>query len=107
MNRNKKIRRLKMTGSLPSMKAVEAALSKKLPQNINICAEGVNGFRDALHRTFRGDTIIYHVGDYAGGRFKKEALQAQADGFVALVQRKLGPNLFQYEAQRTNRKPKK
>jgi hypothetical protein len=96
-----------MTGSLPSMRAVEAALSKKLPQNINICAEGVNGFRDALHRTFRGDTIIYHVGDYAGGRFKKEALLAQADGFVALVQRKLGPNLFQYEAQRTNRKPKK
>ena len=89
------------------MRAVEASLSKKVPQKINICAEGVNGFRDALHRTFRGDTIIYHVGDYAGGRFKREALLAQADGLVALVQRKLGPNLFQYEAQRTNRKPKK
>ena len=97
-----------MTGSLPSMRAVEAALSKKVPQKINICAEGVNGFRDALHKTFRGDTIIYHVGDYAGGRFKKEALLAQADGLVALVQRKLGTNLFQYEAQRTGRrKPKK
>jgi hypothetical protein len=59
-----------MTGSLPSMRAVAAALSKKVPQKVNICAEGVNGFRDALHRTFRGDTIIYHVGDYAGGRFK-------------------------------------
>jgi hypothetical protein len=62
-----------MTGSLPSMRAVEAALSKKVPQKINICAEGVNGFRDALHRTFRGDTIIYHVGDYAGGRFKQRS----------------------------------
>ena len=90
------------------MRAVEAALSKKVPQKINICAEGINGFRDALHRTFRGDTIIYHVGDYAGGRFKREALQAQDEGLVALVQRKLGTNLFQYEAQRTGRrKPKK
>ena len=83
-------------------------MSKKMPQRINICAEGASGFRDALNKTFRGDTIIYHVCDYAGGRFKREALEAQDEGLVALVQRKLGNSLFQYEAQRTGRrKPKK
>jgi hypothetical protein len=72
------------------MKAVEAALSKKMPQRINICAEGASGFRDALNKTFRGDTIIYHVGDYAGGRFKREALEAQDEGLVCLGAEKTG-----------------
>ena len=35
-----------------------------------------NAFSDALRTTKQGDTINYHIGQYAGGLFKKDALIA-------------------------------
>tara|TARA_R110000803_G_scaffold1880_2_gene6218 strand:+ start:1174 stop:1407 length:234 start_codon:yes stop_codon:yes gene_type:complete len=61
-------------------------------------------FDDALKATKYGDTIIYHVGEYAGGKHKHEALAAAGGGLVALVQKRLGKNKFQYLAQRSNKK---
>jgi len=61
-------------------------------------------FDDALKATKYGDTIIYHVGEYAGGKHKHDALAASAGGLVALVQKKLGKKKFQYLAQRSQKK---
>ena len=61
-------------------------------------------FADALKATKYGDTIIYHVGGYAGGKHKHDALAASAGGLVALVQKKLGKSHFQYLAQRSKKK---
>ena len=61
-------------------------------------------FEEALKATKYGDTIIYHVGGYAGGKHKHDALAASAGGLVALVQKKLGKSHFQYRAQRSKKK---
>ena len=61
-------------------------------------------FEEALKATKYGDTIIYHVGGYAGGKHKHDALAASAGGLVALVQKKLGKQHFQYLAQRSKKK---
>ena len=61
-------------------------------------------FDEALKSTRYGDTIIYHVGGYAAGKHKHDALAAAAGGLVALVQKRLGRNNFQDLAQRTNKK---
>jgi hypothetical protein len=65
---------------------------------------GTMKFDDALKATKYGDTIIYHVGGYAGGKHRHDALAAAGGGLVALVQKRLGRNNFQYLAQRTNKK---
>ena len=61
-------------------------------------------FDAALKATKYGDTIIYHVGGYAGGKHRHDALAAAGGGLVALVQKRLGKNNFQYLAQRSNKK---
>ena len=66
-----------------------------------------NAFSDALKTTQRGDLINYHVGQYAGGLFKNDALTAAEARLVNLAQKKLGTGLFQYIAQRTKKKFKK
>ena len=65
---------------------------------------GKMAFDDALKSTRFGDSIIYHVGPYAGGKHKHDALAASAGGLVALVQKKLGKQHFQYRAQRSKKK---
>tara|TARA_R110000851_G_scaffold7230_2_gene28364 strand:+ start:416 stop:652 length:237 start_codon:yes stop_codon:yes gene_type:complete len=70
-------------------------------------AKNKSAFTDALNTTKYGDTIIYHVGRYAGGLFKNDALAAANTGLVNLVQKKLGAGLFQYVAQRTKKRFKK
>lgn len=66
-----------------------------------------NAFSDALKTTKQGDTIKYHIGQYAGGLFKSDALMAAEARLVNLVQKKVGAGLFQYVAQRTKKKLKK
>jgi len=66
-----------------------------------------DAFSDALRTTKQGDTINYHIGQYAGGLFKNDALTAAEARLVNLVQKKLGTGLFQYIAQRTKKKFKK
>ena len=61
-------------------------------------------FDAALKATKYGDTIIYHVGGYAGGKHMHDALAAAGGGLVALVQKRLGKNNFQYRAQRSKKK---
>ena len=65
--------------------------------DISLCI-GKMAFEDALQTTKHGDTIIYHVGGYAGGHHSTDALAASGGGFVALVQKKLGKQHFQYRA---------
>jgi len=61
-------------------------------------------FESALQNTSHGDVIIYHVGEFAAGKHKHNALDACNGGFVELVQKKLGRSKFQYRAQRTKKK---
>jgi len=61
-------------------------------------------FEEALKTTRYGDTIIYHVGSYAGGKHKFAALEAAQKGFVSLVQKRKGEGLFEYSAQRTKKR---
>ena len=67
---------------------------------------GTMTFDEALKSTRNGDSIIYHVGTYASGRHKQDALDASKGGMVALVQKKCRvkhhqQSLFQYIAQRS------
>ena len=72
---------------------------------INIAAErGSKVFEDTLRNTQYGDSIVYHVGEYAGGTHRASAMQASDEGYVNLVQKKLGPKLFEYIAQRRKKK---
>tara|TARA_R110002124_G_scaffold103509_1_gene252615 strand:+ start:1424 stop:1666 length:243 start_codon:yes stop_codon:yes gene_type:complete len=71
---------------------------------------GKMAFDDALKSTRFGDSIIYHVGPYAGGKHKHDALAASEGGMVALVQKKIHgrkKSQFQYIAQRSGKKFKK
>ena len=61
-------------------------------------------FDAALKATKYGDTIIYHVGGYAGGKHRHDALAAAGGGLVALVQKRLGKRNFQYLAQRSKKR---
>jgi|TARA_R110000744_G_scaffold11367_1_gene34516 hypothetical protein len=68
---------------------------------------GKDGFDTALENTQHGDTIIYHVGEFAAGKHKHNALYAYEGGMVKLVQKKLGKFKFQYLALRTKKRFKK
>tara|TARA_R110001632_G_scaffold1563_1_gene6891 strand:+ start:221 stop:457 length:237 start_codon:yes stop_codon:yes gene_type:complete len=63
-----------------------------------------DAFSNALKETKYGDKIHYHVGLYAGGPFRYDALMADQAGLVSIVQKKLGGGLFQYIAQRTKKR---
>jgi hypothetical protein len=60
--------------------------------------------RGALHNTLetipRGDEIIYHIGEYAGGPHKKDAMALYLAGECLLFQRKVGPGQFAYIARK-------
>ena len=64
-------------------------------------------FDEALKTTRQGDTIIYHVGAYAGGKHKFAALEAARNGLVSLVQKRKGKGLFEYSAQRSKKRFKR
>lgn len=66
-----------------------------------------DGFDEALKQTRKGDVIIYHVGEFASGKHKYNALLAWEGGLVSLVQKKLGNYKFQYIAQRSKKRFKK
>jgi hypothetical protein len=62
-----------------------------------------DAFSNALKQTKYGDKINYHIGQYAGGPFRLDALMANQAGLVNVVQKKIGEGLFQYIAQRTKK----
>ena len=63
-------------------------------------------FDKTLRSTQYGDIIVYHVGGYAAGLHRIPAMTAYNEGYVNLVQKKLSPKLFEYIAQRRNKKMK-
>jgi hypothetical protein len=58
-----------------------------------------DAFDNALAVSRRGDKIIYYRGEAAVGAHKKPALKASDAGRVSLVQKRLGPGMFEYTAQ--------
>lgn len=63
-------------------------------------------FDAAVEQTRYGDKIIYSRGVYALGTHKYKAAAAAAAGYVSLVQKRIGPNNFEYVAQRTKKRIK-
>ena len=56
---------------------------------IDISTYRVKGaFTEALKTTRLGDTIVYHIGEYAAGLHRDPAMKAQEGGYVALVYKK-------------------
>jgi hypothetical protein len=48
----------------------------------------------------RGDEVVYHIGEYASGKHKADALQLYKEGKCILYQRKLGAGKFAYIARK-------
>ena len=66
-----------------------------------------NAFNEAVRLCQPGDKIIYHVGLFAGGHFKADAMDAYRAGKVTLYTKRLshqGGNRFQYIAERVEKK---
>ena len=62
---------------------------------IDISTDRVKGaFTEALKTTRLGDTIVYHIGEYAAGLHPGPAMKGQEGGYGALVPKKFGPNPF-------------
>ena len=65
---------------------------------INIIKDGKGSFPVALQEAEAGDEIIYHIGKYAAGPHKSDALQSALEGRCFIFQRRLGEELFSYVA---------
>ena len=48
----------------------------------------------------RGDEVVYHIGEYAAGKHKADALELYNQGKCILYQRRLGPGKFAYIARK-------
>jgi len=82
--------------------------SKAEPQVIDIAEVNRKGeFNVRLAETNYGDKIIYSRGVTAGGMHRQDALNAWEEGYVGLVQKRIGEGKFDYIAQRTRKRLKK
>ena len=57
-------------------------------------------FLTTLDKVDPGSEVVYHVGKYAAGRHKKDALTAQQLGHCLLYQRRLDVGIFAYIARK-------
>lgn len=57
-------------------------------------------FLTTLDKVDPGSEVVYHVGKYAAGPHKKDALTAQQLGYCLLYQRKLDAGIFAYIARK-------
>lgn len=48
----------------------------------------------------RGDEVVYHIGGYAAGYHKADALDLYKEGKCILFQRRIGPGNFAYIARK-------
>lgn len=64
-------------------------------------------FWAALHDAEPGDFIVYHIGPHCGGQHRKDAMDAYDRGLTTLVQKRNGPGMFAYTAQKIEPKRKK
>lgn len=74
---------------------------------ISIARQGKGTFPTSLEGAAVGDEIIYHVGKYASGPHKDDALQAALNGKCFIFQRRLGQELFSYVAVKASSKHEK
>lgn len=74
---------------------------------ISIARQGKGTFPTSLEEAEVGDEIIYHVGKYASGPHKDDALQAALNGKCFIFQRRLGQELFSYVAVKASAKHEK
>jgi len=66
----------------------------------NITKEQRGTLHTVLESIKRGDEVIYHVGEYASGKHKADALDLYNQGKCILYQRKLGDGNFAYIARK-------
>jgi hypothetical protein len=71
---------------------------------INILKDGKGSFPTTLQEAEVGDEIVYHIGKYAAGQHKSDALQAALEGKCFIFQRRLGDELFSYVAVKASEK---
>ena len=74
---------------------------------IDITKHPKDGFWLALEDAAVGESIVYHTGPYCGGCHRRDAMDAYARGLVSLVQSRVGPEMFNYIAQKLDPKRKK
>jgi hypothetical protein len=74
---------------------------------ISIARQGKGAFPVSLEEAAVGDEIIYHVGKFASGPHKDDALQAALNGKCFIFQRRLGQELFSYVAVKASAKHEK
>ena len=74
---------------------------------IDITGEGKGKFWTTLHEARVGENIVYHVGRHCGGVHRVDAMDAYERGLVTLVQKRDGPGMFAYTAQKIEPKRKK
>ena len=66
----------------------------------NIIKEQRGTLHTVLDSIKRGDEVIYHIGEYASGKHKADALDLYNQGKCILYQRKLGDGKFAYIARK-------
>jgi hypothetical protein len=71
---------------------------------INILKDGKGSFPVTLQEAEVGDEIVYHIGRYASGPHKADALQAALDGKCFIFQRRMEDDVFAYVAVKASEK---
>lgn len=66
----------------------------------NITKEQRGTLHTMLDSIKRGDEVVYHIGEYASGKHKADALELYNQGKCILYQRKLGDGKFAYIARK-------
>jgi len=70
---------------------------------INITKQPRGMFYVALDDADPGDEIIYHIGEYAAGCHKNDALTSAMEGRCFIYQRRLGHFTFEYCAKKSKK----
>lgn len=73
-------------------------MSERMEYNIVKDQRGV--LHTMLDSMKRGDEVVYHIGEYAAGKHKADALELYNQGKCILYQRKLEPFKFAYIARK-------
>lgn len=69
-------------------------------EQYNITKDQRGVLHTMLESMKRGDEVIYHIGEYAAGKHKADALELYQQGKCLLYQRKLGAGKFAYIARK-------
>ena len=70
---------------------------------IDLSKDRKGTFPIALKHAKQGEQIVYHQGAFCAGPHREEAMIAKENGYVVLVQKKIGFANFKYIAIRTKK----